>query len=497
MGEQERAGDQGQAHEADRAATTAPHHVVEHEVAAQHEQHHQRVHAGLGGVAQRERGEGQHRQGQPAQPVSAAAAPRQVGQRQRRHREHARERSHGDVALAEHLHPAVEHPVVEGRVTVVAQRRPDVAQRERRDVDAQRLVEPQRRSGDEPQHQTERDRSQRDGLDPDGRGLGRGLLRSGRTGGQGLAHGPRRYRLATRAPGPHHDTRPAQRGGSRGMARLAHRASVEWARSARATPIAARPPRRRPAPAARSPPRRHPMSTPPDAATAEPTEHDRHPDDGAGAPEVVVVGAGPAGLTAAYQLVKRGVTPTVIEADAVVGGISRTAQADGWRFDIGGHRFFTKVQPVEDLWHEILADDEFLSRPRMSRIYYQGKYYDYPIKPLNALRNLGLIEATRCVLSYLWVKVHPPKDRTSSRATSPPTSAGASTTTSSRPTTRSSGASPRRRSRPTSRPNASRACRWSTRCGSRSGPSCSAGATSPASSPASSRSSSTPSTAPG
>jgi protoporphyrinogen oxidase len=127
---------------------------------------------------------------------------------------------------------------------------------------------------------------------------------------------------------------------------------------------------------------------------------------------IVVIGAGPAGLTAAYQLAKRGLTATVLESDDVVGGISRTAERDGWRFDIGGHRFFTKVAPVEALWHEILADDEFLLRPRMSRIYYEGKYYDYPIKPLNALRNLGPVEALRCVLSYVWAKVRPPRDRT-------------------------------------------------------------------------------------
>jgi protoporphyrinogen oxidase len=130
-----------------------------------------------------------------------------------------------------------------------------------------------------------------------------------------------------------------------------------------------------------------------------------------GSPRVVVIGAGPAGLTAAYQLAKAGVSSTVLEATDVVGGISQTAQRDGWKFDIGGHRFFTKVQPVEALWHEILADDEFLQRPRMSRIFYQGKYYDYPIKPLNALRNLGFVEAVRCVVSYLAAKVRPPKDQ--------------------------------------------------------------------------------------
>jgi protoporphyrinogen oxidase len=124
----------------------------------------------------------------------------------------------------------------------------------------------------------------------------------------------------------------------------------------------------------------------------------------------VVIGAGPAGLTAAYELVKRGERVVVLEADDVVGGISRTVQRDGWRFDLGGHRFFTKVQAVEDLWHEILPDEDFLMRPRMSRIFYEGKYYDYPLKALNALSNLGIIEAIRCVASYGWAKVHPPKD---------------------------------------------------------------------------------------
>ena len=126
---------------------------------------------------------------------------------------------------------------------------------------------------------------------------------------------------------------------------------------------------------------------------------------------IVIIGAGPAGLTAAYELAKRGITCTVLEADNVVGGISRTVERDGWRFDIGGHRFFTKVDDVEALWHEILPDEEFLMRPRMSRIYYDGKFYDYPLRAVNALRNLGLVEAVRCVGSYVWARVRPPKDQ--------------------------------------------------------------------------------------
>src|SRR5437764_980881 len=131
-----------------------------------------------------------------------------------------------------------------------------------------------------------------------------------------------------------------------------------------------------------------------------------------GASNVVIIGAGPAGLTAAYELGKRGETATVLEADTVVGGISRTVEREGWRFDIGGHRFFTKVKDVEALWHEILPDEDFLLRPRMSRIFYNGKLYDYPLKASNALRNLGPIEAVRCVASYAMARVRPPKDQT-------------------------------------------------------------------------------------
>jgi protoporphyrinogen oxidase len=127
---------------------------------------------------------------------------------------------------------------------------------------------------------------------------------------------------------------------------------------------------------------------------------------------VVVIGAGPAGLTAAYELVTAGDPVIVAEADDVVGGISRTVVREGWRFDIGGHRFFTKVRPVEALWHEILPAEDFLLRPRKSRIYYEGKYYDYPLRPVNALKNLGPRKALLCGLSYLWARVHPPKDQT-------------------------------------------------------------------------------------
>ncbi len=142
----------------------------------------------------------------------------------------------------------------------------------------------------------------------------------------------------------------------------------------------------------------------------QPTES-RTPENSA-SPDVVIIGAGPAGLTAAYMLTKRGVASTVLEADTVVGGISRTTERDGWRFDVGGHRFFTKVRPVEDLWFEILGSEDFLRRPRKSRLTYQGKFFDYPLVPMKALRTLGPVEAFKCGLSYIWVRIHPPKDRT-------------------------------------------------------------------------------------
>ena len=128
---------------------------------------------------------------------------------------------------------------------------------------------------------------------------------------------------------------------------------------------------------------------------------------------VVVIGAGPAGLTAAFEMMKAGEASsvTILEADGVVGGISQTVEREGWRFDIGGHRFFTKVESVNALWGEILAPETMLDRPRQSRMLYRGKLYDYPLVPMNALRNLGPVEALRCVGSYVWVRIHPPKNQ--------------------------------------------------------------------------------------
>jgi protoporphyrinogen oxidase len=115
---------------------------------------------------------------------------------------------------------------------------------------------------------------------------------------------------------------------------------------------------------------------------------------------VVVIGAGPAGLTAAYELMKRGTPAIVLEQADKVGGISRTEVYNGYRFDIGGHRFFTKVGEVKQIWHEILGD-EFIQVPRLSRIYYQGKFYNYPLSLLNTFTNLGLVQSALILLSYL------------------------------------------------------------------------------------------------
>ena len=124
-----------------------------------------------------------------------------------------------------------------------------------------------------------------------------------------------------------------------------------------------------------------------------------------------IIGAGPAGLAAAYDLAKRGEGVTVFERDGQVGGLSKTVSYKGYRCDIGGHRFFTKSDEVNALWREVLGDD-FLRRPRLSRIYYDRKLFSYPLKPLNALSGLGLWTSARAFVSYLRRKLAPHRPET-------------------------------------------------------------------------------------
>lgn len=121
---------------------------------------------------------------------------------------------------------------------------------------------------------------------------------------------------------------------------------------------------------------------------------------------VIVIGAGPAGLTAAYELAKRGGQSLILEADDQVGGLARTVNYRGYRFDIGGHRFFSKIPAINALWQEILGA-EFLVRPRLSRIYYNGHFFDYPLKAFNALVGLGLVESLLVSVSYAYARLFP------------------------------------------------------------------------------------------
>src|SRR5262249_15603325 len=105
------------------------------------------------------------------------------------------------------------------------------------------------------------------------------------------------------------------------------------------------------------------------------TAHETPPTD------VVVIGAGPAGLTAAYELTRFNIRPIVVEKSGIVGGLARTENYKGFLFDMGGHRFFTKVEEVQKLWDEVLGA-EFLTRPRLSRIYYQRKFFYYPLRAM-------------------------------------------------------------------------------------------------------------------
>jgi protoporphyrinogen oxidase len=121
---------------------------------------------------------------------------------------------------------------------------------------------------------------------------------------------------------------------------------------------------------------------------------------------VAVLGGGPAGLTAGYLLAKRGQPVVVFEAEDQVGGIAKTEVRDGYRFDLGGHRFFTKSKEVNDLWHEVMRE-EFLLRPRLSRIYWNRKFLQYPLEGMDVIKKLGPVELTRALLSYLVAAVKP------------------------------------------------------------------------------------------
>jgi protoporphyrinogen oxidase len=114
----------------------------------------------------------------------------------------------------------------------------------------------------------------------------------------------------------------------------------------------------------------------------------------------LILGAGPAGLTAAYELARRGVRSVVLEKDSCVGGLSRTVEYRGYRFDIGGHRFYTKVALIRRIWKEVLGDDLLTCR-RLSRICYRSRLFHYPLEALDVAGGLGLVEIARCGLSYL------------------------------------------------------------------------------------------------
>jgi len=131
-------------------------------------------------------------------------------------------------------------------------------------------------------------------------------------------------------------------------------------------------------------------------------------DSGATPQTMLVLGGGPAGLTAGYLLGKAGRAAIVLEAEDQVGGLAKTVEREGYRFDLGGHRFFTKSVEVDALWHEILGD-EFLLRPRMSRIYWNNRYLDYPLRGPDVIRKLGPVELGRCMSSYLRAAMKPNK----------------------------------------------------------------------------------------
>lgn len=122
--------------------------------------------------------------------------------------------------------------------------------------------------------------------------------------------------------------------------------------------------------------------------------------------KTIIMGAGPAGLTVGYELLKNGIDAVLLEADSQVGGISKTIEYKNYYFDLGGHRFFTKFDEVNELWGEVLGDS-FRKTPRLSRIYYKNRFFNYPLTAMNALLGVGILDTFIILMSYFKAKVFP------------------------------------------------------------------------------------------
>ena len=125
------------------------------------------------------------------------------------------------------------------------------------------------------------------------------------------------------------------------------------------------------------------------------------------APRVLILGAGPGGLSAALSLHRAGIEVGVVEKAPFVGGLTRTVVRDGFRFDLGGHRFYTKNRSVFEFVAGLLGDD-LLSVPRLSRIHFRGRFVDYPIKPLNATTKKTIAAAMMTPLREILDRVRAP-----------------------------------------------------------------------------------------
>lgn len=124
--------------------------------------------------------------------------------------------------------------------------------------------------------------------------------------------------------------------------------------------------------------------------------------------KIAVIGAGPAGLTAALMLTRKGYAVEIFEAESRVGGMAQTISLWGQRVDLGPHRFFSNDPRVNALWFELLENNYSMVN-RLTRIYYRETFFDYPLKAFSALRKLGTVEATRCIASYFRARLFPAK----------------------------------------------------------------------------------------